>query len=203
MKIIQTAKAPNPRRVRIFLAEKQIDIPYQNIPFEMDALRSAGFTALNPLRRVPVLVLDDGTCITESVAICRYFEEIQPQPALFGTSPLDRAEVEMWNRRAELGLFFHVAQIFRHTHPSMAEFESPQVAEWAEANRPKLAEQLQVFDKRLADTPFLAGSDYSIADITALVAVDFMRAAKLSIPPDLKNLTRWHNSVSARPSSAA
>src|SRR5215510_6779100 len=125
MKILQTKTAPNPRRVRIFLAEKGIEVPYAELDI-VKGLKTAEFTRLNPFQRVPVLILDDGTPIAETMAICRYFEELQPEPALFGRGPRGRAIVEMWNRRMELGLLTSVAQAFRHLHPAAAALEVPQ-----------------------------------------------------------------------------
>lgn len=203
MRIIETRAAPNPRRVRIFLAEKGIAVPFEEVDLMTGALKSPAFTAINPMQRVPVLVLDDGTVIAETVAICRYFEEQQPQPALLGTGARGRALVEMWNRRVELGLLFAVAQVVRHLSPRMAHLEVPQVAAWGEANRPKALEMLALLDGQLATSRFIAGEDYSIADITALVAVDFMRPARIPVPEGLANVRRWHAEVSARPSATA
>jgi len=137
------------------------------------------------------------------VAICRYFEELQPEPALFGRGPLGRALVEMWSRRVELGLFAAVVSVFRHLHPKMSGLEAPQVAAWGEANKTKVAEMLGLIDARLAEAPFIAGADFSIVDITALVAIDFMKAARLRRQDGLTNVERWHRDVSARPSAAA
>jgi len=178
MRIIETRTAPNPRRVRIFLAEKQIAVPFKEVEIMQGELRTPEFAGLNPWQRVPVLVLDDGTAIAESVAICRYFEELQPEPALFGRGALGRAQVEMWLRRVELGLFQAVASVFRHLHPKMKGLEDPQIAAWGEANKPKVAEMLALIDARLKEARFIAGDEYSIADITALVAVDFMRVMR-------------------------
>jgi glutathione S-transferase len=201
MKIIEQPRAPNPRRVKIFVAEKGLDIPFEPIELNKGEHRSEAFTALNPLQRVPVLVLDDGTAISESVAICRYLEELHPEPALFGRTPLEKAMVEMWNRRMDLGLLFHVSQCFRHKHPAMAALEVPQIAEWGDANAPRAMAQLQVLDGALATQPFVAGDAYSIADITAMVAIDFMKPAKLEVPEALVNVQRWYRDVAARPSS--
>jgi glutathione S-transferase len=203
MKILQTKTAPNPRRVRIFLAEKQIEVPFEELDLMKGALKTPEFSKLNPLQRVPVLTLDDGTAISETMAICRYFEETKPEPALFGKGAVGRASVEMWNRRVELGLFFNVAQAFRHLHPAMAELEVPQVAAWGEACKPRALELLQIIDGELATRRFIAGPDYSVADITALVAVDFMRPARVQRPENLKNVARWHEEVSSRPSAKA
>jgi glutathione S-transferase len=203
MKLYDSGRAPNPRRTRIFLAEKGITIPTEQVDMMKMEHKTPEYTAINPLQRMPALVLDDGTIITESIAICRYFEALQPEPPLFGVGAKDIALVEMWNRRCELNLFFSVAQVFRHSHPAMKELEVPQVAAWAEANRPRVAEFLALLDKELASRPFIAGERYSVADITALCAVDFMKPSKLSMPEGLNNVTRWHADVSARPSAKA
>src|ERR671921_803365 len=140
MKLYDAGRAPNPRRVRIFLAEKGISVPL--VPLDLNRLehRTPSYAAINPLRQSPALELDDGTVIAESVAICRYFEELRPEPPLFGTTPLERAQVEMWQRRMEFGLLGPVAAAFRHLHPAMAPMEVPQVAAWGESNKPKVLE---------------------------------------------------------------
>ncbi len=201
MKLIETKSAPNPRRVRIFLAEKGIVVPAENR--DLGSLKSGDFTKINPEQRVPVLILDDGTAICETVAICRYFEEIQPEPALMGRGATGHALVEMWQRRVELGFFAHVAAAFRHKHPSMAQLEVPQFPEWGEANKPKALEALAKFNAQLGGSRFLAGDDYSIADITLLVAVDFMKPARIARPEGMAHFDRWYGEVSARPSAAA
>jgi glutathione S-transferase len=203
MKIIETRSAPNPRRVRIFLAEKGLTVPFEEMAFSREAFRSETFTKLNPLQKVPVLVLDDGTAISETVAICRYFEELHPEPALFGVGAVGGATVEMWQRRMELTLLLPVAQVFRHLHPSMAGLEVPQVPAWGEANRPRVLDMFAILDAHLARSPFIAGDAYSIADITALCAVDFARAARVPRPDALTHLARWHGDVSSRPSAKA
>ena len=203
MKILETRTAPNPRRVRIFLAEKGISVPLEEMDMMKGALKTPEFTKLNKFQRVPVLILDDGTSIAETLAICGYFEETNPEPALFGKGAKQRALVEMWNRRMELGLLFSVAQAFRHLHPAAAALEVPQVAAWGEANKPRAQEVLQFMDEELGKRRFVAGDDYSVADITALVAVDFARVARIQRPEGAKNLDRWHQEVSARPSAKA
>ncbi len=203
MHIIETRTAPNPRRVRIFLAEKGITVPFEEVDLRDGALHTPAFAALNPMRRVPVLILDDGSAISESVAICRYFEELHPEPALFGRGATGRATVEMWNRRAELGLFAAVTHVFRHLHPKMAVLEVPQIAAWGEANKATVVEMLHLLDAGLEQQAFIAGEEYSIADITTLVAIDFMRPARLERPRSLANLARWYAQVSARPSAQA
>jgi glutathione S-transferase len=201
MKILQTRTAPNPRRVRIFLAEKGIEVPLEEV--DIMKLKTPEFTELNWFQRVPVLMLDDGTAIAETIAICRYFEETNPEPALFGGGALGRATVEMWSRRMELGLLLSVAQAFRHLHPAMAQLEVPQVPAWGEANKPRVLDILSFMDRELARRPFIAGDAFSVADITALVAVDFMKPARIQRPPELASLERWHREVSARPSARA
>ncbi len=203
MKLFDGGKAPNPRRVRVFLAEKGIEVPL--VPVDMGAMehKKEPVTSRNPLQRLPILELDDGTILTESVAICRYFEELHPEPALFGRGALGKALVEMWQRRMELNLMAAVAQAFRHIHPAMKEWEIPQIAEWGEANKPKAVEFLRILDRELAGREFIAGDEYSIADITGMIAVDFMKPARIAVPEDLTNVIRWHRAVSARPSASA
>ena len=203
VKILETRTAPNPRRVRIFLAEKGIQVPFEEMDLMKGALKSSEFTSLNRMQRVPVLVLDDGTAIAETMAICRYFEETQPQPPLFGVGARERAIVEMWARRMELNLLLCVAQAFRHLHPAMAQLEVPQVSAWGEANKPRVLEVLQFMDEELAGRAYIAGENFSVADITALVAVDFMRPARIQRPPELKHVERWYQAVSGRPSAKA
>ncbi|MCB1520549.1 MAG: glutathione S-transferase [Hyphomicrobiaceae bacterium] len=203
MKIIETNGAPNPRRVRIFMAEKGADVVYEDIDLMVGALKTAEFSALNPFQRVPVLVLDDGTILTETVAICRYVEEIQPEPPLFGTGALERARVEMWQRRVELNFLLPVAQVFRHLHPKMAHLEVPQVPDWGEANRGRALSALTIIDDALGQSRYVAGDTFSIADITLLVAVEFMKPARITRPAELSHLARWYDEVRARPSAAA
>ncbi|AZN99844.1 glutathione S-transferase [Mesorhizobium sp. M9A.F.Ca.ET.002.03.1.2] len=203
MKLFDGGRAPNPRRVRVFLAEKGIEVPL--VPIDMGALghKQEPVSSRNPLQRLPVLELDDGTVITESVAICRYFEELHPEPALFGRGALGKALVEMWQRRMELNLLGCVAAAFRHIHPAMREWEVPQIPEWGEANKPKAVGFLKLLDEELADREFVAGDAYSIADITGLIAIDFMKPARIKVPEDCANVLRWHQAISSRPSAAA
>jgi glutathione S-transferase len=203
MKLYDGGRAPNPRRVRVFLAEKGIKVPTEQVDLATLQQRTEAYTAINPMQRVPALVLDDGTVIAESIAICRYFEALNPDPPLFGRGALGSALVEMWNRRAELHLLFHVASVFQHLHPAMQQMVSPQVPEWGEANKPRVMAFLQFLNGELKSRPYIAGTDFTVADITAMVAVDFMRPAKLAVAESLTNLKRWHEAVSARPSAAA
>jgi glutathione S-transferase len=202
MKIYNSATAPNPRRVRIFLAEKGIQVPYEEVDIVKAVNRTPEFRKKNPLGTVPVLELDDGTCISESVAICRYFEELHPNPPLMGVDARDRAIVEMWQRRMEFELLQSIANSFRHRH-EFFKGRIAQVPEYAEVSRQNAEKSLAWLDEVLADRPFVAGERYTIADITALVAIDFGRVSKIRIQPEQKNLTRWYEAVSSRPSAKA
>jgi glutathione S-transferase len=202
MKLYDGGRAPNPRRVRIFLAEKGMSVPIERIDLAALEHRSAEFTAINPLQRVPVLVLDDGTVITESIAICRYFEGLRPEPPMFGRGAVEEALVEMWNRRMELNFYQAVAAVFRHTNPAMKDYEA-QVPEWGEKNRPRVLEFLGLLDRELKDRMFIAGDHFTIADITGLVAVDFMRPAKIVMPEEFINLRRWYTQIGERQSASA
>jgi len=201
MKLYDGGRAPNPRRVTVFLAEKGIEV--EKVPVDMGKLghKSEEVTRLNPLQRLPVLELDDGTAISETVAICRYFEELHPEPPLMGTDARDKAIVEMWNRRVELIFLGAVANAFRHPHPAMKEWEVPQLAEWGEINRPKALAFLELLDKELAEREFIAGDRYTIADITGMIGVDFMKPARIERPEHLTNVMRWYKAVSSRPSA--
>ncbi len=197
-------RAPNPRRVRIFLAEKAYQIPHiVQVDLAKGEHHSDQFTELNPMRRVPVMVLEDGAVIAESIAICRYIEELVPEPNLFGRTPVERAEIEMWNRRLELGLFAAVAHVFRHLHPAMAGFETPQVAEWGEANKAKVHHALELLDAELDGQDYIVGNRFSVADITGLVALDLMKPAKLAVPETFRSVRAWHARLLARPTALA
>jgi glutathione S-transferase len=203
MKLYDNVHAPNPRRVRIFLAEKGIEVPTVQVDLMRGEHKSEAIKRLNPLGAIPVLELDDGSSIAESVAICRYFEELHPEPALFGRGAAGRARVEMWNRRIELGLLMPIAQVWIHGSPITARlFE--QVPDAAAFNRKVVDRFLGWLDGELRDRPFLAGDDYSVADITALCTLDFAGAlVGIPIDPAHANLARWHAGVSARPSAKA
>lgn len=203
MKLYDGGRAPNPRRVRVFLAEKGITVPTEQVDLGKLQQRGAEYSAINPMQRVPALVLDDGTVIAESIAICRYFEAQQPEPPLFGRGARQSALVEMWQRRVELHLLLPVASVFQHLHPAMKIMIDPQVAAWGEANKPRVFDFLQFLDGELNGRAYIAGDDYSVADITAMVAVDFMRVSKLAVPEALGHVRRWHDAVSGRPSAAA
>jgi glutathione S-transferase len=161
------------------------------------------FTRINPRQRVPALVLDDGTVICETMAICRYFEALQPEPNLFGRTPVEIGTIEMWQRRVELELMFPIMFVLRHTNPGMAQMEVPQVPEWGEVNRPKVMAFLEFLNIALAERAFIAGDRFTVADISALVAIDFMRVIRAEVPADHAHLLRWKTVVSERPSAKA
>lgn len=203
MKLYDGGRAPNPRRVRIFLAEKGISVPMVQIDIMALEQKRAPIHALNPLMRVPILELDDGTAIAESVAICRYFEALHPDPALMGRGSLDQALVEMWNRRMELNLGAAIGAVARHGNKGMVTLEPVQVPEWADFNRAQVPGLLAWLNGELADREFIAGAHYSIADITALCMIDFMKVTKIPLGEDNVHLIRWHEAVSGRPSATA
>jgi glutathione S-transferase len=203
MKLYDSKLAPNARRVRIFLAEKGMSVPMVDMDLARLDQKTKAFSVLNPFQTVPVLELDDGEVISESAAICRYFEELRPEPPLFGVGALERARVEIWHRRLELQLFFPVAQAYRHTHPAAKVLEPHQIAQWAELNRGRALRAMTVVDEALRDRPFVAGDRFSIADILGLVALDFIKPARITIPENLLNLRRWRETLAARPSALA
>jgi glutathione S-transferase len=186
MKLYDGGVEPEPRRVRIFLAEKGVSVPIE--PGDGD---EAGAGAPSP--RLPMLELDDGTVITESMAICRYFEGLRPEPPLFGRPGKEQALVEMWNRRVEVNLYAAVSTGFRQLHPDVLQSEEVM----------PIAAFLEWLDAELHDRLFIVSDHYSVADITALVAIDLMETTSLGVPDNLVNLRRWHAQVSARPSAGA
>ena len=202
MKLYDSTLAPNPRRVRIFLAEKGVTVPTVQVDIAKAENRQPPYLAKNPMGGVPILELDDGTVVAETVAICRYFEETHPAPPLLGTDAKDRALVEMWQRRMELEVAIPIMQVFRNTH-AFFKGRIPQVPEYGEVCRQAATSRLRWLDGELAGRKFVAGDRFSIADITLLVGIDFGRVSNLRIDPEHKNLQRWHDEVSARPSAKA
>jgi glutathione S-transferase len=194
--------APNPRRVRIFAAEKGISLPSKEVSIPAREQKSPEFLAINPRGQTPALELDDGTVIAESVAICRFLEALHPDPPLFGRTPTEIGVIEMWNRRVEMIAMNPIGQVWVHTHRFTAALPGRN-AEWGEANRPRVADAFAFFDRSLADREFLAGDSYTMADILLLTTVDFAKFAGCPASEDLQSLSRWHEAVSARPSAAA
>ncbi|HKP78220.1 MAG TPA: glutathione S-transferase [Phenylobacterium sp.] len=203
MKIYDTPLAPNPRRVRWFMAEKGItDIEVITLNLMEGQHRTPEYLARAGLANVPMLEMDDGTCITESVAICRYLESRYPEPNLFGRTPEETAVIEMWMRRAEMMVATPIMIGVRHTHPAMAALEQ-QVPEVGHHNLEAGTRALRVLDRRLADREWLAVDRLTIADIVAFVGVDFGRMIKFRPPEDLIHVGRWVEAMRARPAAVA
>lgn len=203
MKIYDGGRAPNPRRVQIFLKEKGQELEIQQLDLNALEHRSPAMLAKNPTATVPFLELDDGTVLSETIAICRYFEALNPEPNLFGSTPLECAQIEMWNRRVEFGFFMRVAQSFRHLHPGAAVLEGDQIEAWGLKNQKLAVEYLQILDTQLAQHQFIAGERFSVADITTIVAAQFCKPARVKIPEEgLANFKRWMDEIAARPSMA-
>ena len=201
--------APNPRRLHIYLAEKGLNIPLEEVGGDALKLKPE-YVAKYPHALVPMLELDDGTCIGEVMAICRYFEEIYPNPPLMGVGPKDKAIVEMWEKRANEEGMLAASELFRNTHPAFADRGLPgsaqpigQLPELVVRAKARLGRFFKKFDAQLAQNEFVAGQRYSVADATALCAVDFAKWTEVTIPADCKHLQRWHDAVSARPSAKA
>ena len=195
--------APNPRRVRIFLAEKQVRIPMVQVSIPKAEHKAAPFLAVNPYGQTPALAFDDGRVLTESVAICRYFEALHPDPPLFGHGAHNIAEVDMWTRRIELRLMTPLSLVWQHTHPWTARIVKPQYTEFGETQRPRVRAAMAEFDAALADTEWLDGVRYTIADIVLLTTIDFAGFVGISIPDELTHLRAWHDRASGRPSAEA
>ena len=203
MKIYDFAFAPNPRRLRIFVAEKGLKIPVEQVDIFTGKNRTPEMLAKNPAGGLPVMELDDGTHLAESVAICRYLESLHPEPNMMGQNSREQAEIEMWNRRVELGLFGAAGRAFQHTNELFKE-RLKQFPEYGETQRDVTKQQLQWLDAQIGNKRFIVGDRFTIADITAEVAVDFAaQAAGVNADPELKNLGRWYQSVSSRPSAKA
>jgi glutathione S-transferase len=194
--------APNPRRVRIFLAEKGIDLPETLVDMRKREHKSAEFRAKNPAGQLPTLELDDGTTISETVAICRYFEETHPTPPLFGTTPVEMALVDQWVRRAEFIMMNPVGMFWRHAHPYTAALLT-QFKDFGESNREAVMGSMRWFDRELDGKAFLTGDTYTMADICLLTTIDFGHWIGLELPGDVPHLKAWHDRVSARPSAGA
>ena len=194
--------SPNARRVHIFMAEKGIECERIAVDIRAAENLSAEYLAKNPGGRVPMLELEDGTFIGESVAICRYLESLQPESPLFGESGIEAAKVEMWQRRAELNFLLEVAGAFRNITGFFKDRETC-VAEWGQVCAERAPKMLSMFDEQLAQTAYLAGDTFSIADITLAVALDFARMVKVVALPELPNIERWYGQISARSSFGA
>ncbi len=209
MKFYDCSTAPSPRRVRIFIAEKGLDIPTVQVDLRNGEHLTESFRKLNPWCTVPVLELDDGTTLSEAVAVCRYLEETRADPPLMGVDARDRARVAMWEHRFEIDGFLAVTEAFRNqarglkgralTGPEGAE----QIPALVERGRARVERFFAALDRQLADHPFVTGERYTIADITAQVAVDFAGWIKMSLPVECRHAAAWYQRVSQRPSASA
>ncbi len=203
LKLYDLPASPNARRVRIFLAEKGLEIPMVPVNMMTGENRTEDYLKKNSLGRMPLLELDDGTCISESMAICRYFEEAHPNPSLMGNGSLESATIEMWQRRMEFEFILPIISIFRHT-ADMWKDRFVQISEVAEQERIAVKARMEWLDKELSGKQFIAGGDYSVADITAQCAFVMAKAALgLRIPEELTNLSDWWARVSTRPTARA
>ena len=209
MKFYDCQTAPSPRRVRVFIAEKGIDIDTVQVDLANGEQFSDEYRAINPDCVVPALQLDDGSCISEVVAICQYLEEMHPEPALLGRTPEERAATIMWNAKAEQQGLWACADALRNFAKGLKGRAIPgpdnyeQIPELAERGRKRVAAFLDKLEQRLGDSEFVAGGFYSMADITAMVVVDFAERLKIPLPEEAGNLRRWYDAVASRPSAAA
>ena len=193
--------APNPRRVEIFLAEKGLRLPTTALAMMKREHKSPEHVARHPRGQLPALELDDGSCLTESVAICRYLDELHPEPPLFGRDALERAQVDLWTRRVELILMSPIAQFWQHAHPLTARLLT-QYNDFGESNRARSEEAMRWFDAQLHGREWLATADYTIADIVLLTTLDFAAFVGLAVPEECEALKDWHARATGRPSAA-
>jgi len=209
MKFYDYTRAPNARRVRMFAAEKGFDLDKISVDLGTREQMADDYKAINPRLQVPALILDDGTLLTESVAICRYLDALHPEPALFGTGALGQATVEMWHRRMELEGMQPAADAVRNTveffkgRALSGPVDFDQIPALAERGLARIDMFFGLLDEQLGDSQWVAGDDFSIADIAAVVAVDFAKVVKKRPSDETANLKRWYNVISARPSATA
>jgi glutathione S-transferase len=209
MKFYDCTTAPSPRRVRIFLAEKGIRVPTVQVDLRNNEQLTPAFRKINPDATVPSLELDDGTRINDAIGICVYFEAVHPQPALMGETAEEKALVASWQREVERNGFYAVMEAFRNSAPGLKGRALPgphdyeQIPALAERGRLRVQHFHEQMDARLGQSEFIAGPHYSVADITALITIDFAARAKMPIPESCDHLHRWHEQVCARPSAKA
>ena len=209
MKLYDFKGAPNPRRVRMYMAEKGISMPTQEIDLMAREQHEDAFRAVNPWCTVPVLELDDGTHICEAMTIIRYLEAIQPEPPLLGTTPVEQATISMWEHKLEVDAMLAVGEVLRNSIDRFAGRALPgpvdheQIPALAERGRKRIAYFMELLEERLGESEYVGGADFSVADITALVAVDFAVRVVEGLLDSHPNVQRWHESVSARPSAQA
>ncbi len=203
MLLYHDPRAPNPRRVRIFLAEKNVAYDTIEVLIAASAHQTPEFRRKNPLALLPVLELGDGRVLRESMAICRYMEELHPEPNLFGQDAWERAQIEMWNRHAELELLIPISQVFRNTN-KFWEGKIKQAPDFGEIMRELVAGRFDWLEHELAQRPYLAGERFTVADITALCAIDFGKVSNMRLDAAAQpNLVAWHKRVSERASAKA
>ena len=203
MRIYGTRTIGSPRRLAIFLEEKGLEIPFVPVDLMEGEHRKPEFLARNPTALVPVLELDDGTCISETITIARYLEEIYPDPPFMGRSPLERARLDMWQRRVEFGFYTAIRAYFRQTSPYARALEPVQVPEWGELNKGYAEEALRVLDAQLASEVYIAGPEFSWADITVVTSLQGTSITGFEIPGDCKHVARWYATASRRDSVVA
>jgi glutathione S-transferase len=202
MKLHEFPGAPNPKKVRVYLAEKGIEVPSQPVDIITGENRKPEFLKKNPMGGLPVLELDDGSFLPESLAIIEYFEELHPHPPMIGTTPLERARVRALERLIELSILGRIAAIFQNTHPLFAS-RMKQSPDAAESARSALAANLKVLDEKIGSNAFVAGDEPTIADCTLFAALAFAEFGQIPIDPGLKNVHRWYESFKKRPSASA
>ena len=203
MKLYDSRRAPNPRRVRWFMTEKGVDdIEVIDVDLFKGEHRTGEYLARAGAPNVPALEIDDDLTITESVAICRYLESLYPEPNMFGVDARETAVIEMWTRRTEMLVATPLMMAVRHSHPALAALET-QVPELAERNREAGARALNLFDRRLAGSEFIAGDRITVADIVAAISIDFARMARFRPPEELAHVRRWYDAMMARPGAKA
>ena len=199
MKVIDFRMAPNPKRLRLFIAEKGLSIDFEAVDLSDGPRTGAPYYESCLSGQYPVLELDDGSFLTESVAISRFLERLHPEPALFGREPIEEARIEMWNRRIELGLFRHAGDYFGHTAPFFRD-KVEQIPAFAKSAQNQAMNQLGMLDRALSESPFIAGEHFSVADITGYIALDLGIPSVLEIGAEFPNLRRWYDETVSRPS---
>ena len=202
MKLYEHPGFPNPRRVRIFLAEKGLQVQTETIDLPAGQHRTPEYLSKNPSGLIPALETDSGEVISESASICRYIEETQPEPALMGETALEKGYIDMWDRRMENQLFNPLGSYFHHSTAGLGD-ERYRNSEWGDHNRDLATKELTALNQRLKNQPFISGNQFSVADITALCAIDVGLALEAFTLDGLDDLSKWHANVSARPSAAA
>ena len=203
MKIYGHEKFGSPRRLAIYLLEKGIEIPFVPLDVMEGAHRSPDFLARNPAGLIPVLELEDGTCIAETLAIARYLEEIHPDPPFMGRDPLERARLEMWQRIVEFGLYTQIRAYIRQTSSFAKPLEPVQVAQWGELNKRYARDSLRMLDGQLSENRYIAGPDFSWADIIVVTSLQGLPGRAFAIPDECRAVRTWYDTVSERPSIRA